>query len=320
MLIEGSEQLQMRPFSIRLFSPSGAPDGILVASRDDWPGRAVIFPRTLVGEVKGRKEYLQPGIYILVSNKRMYIGEGDPVGDRIDSHVKHKDFWKKGVFFTAEGGRLNKAHVQHLESRLIALAKHADRVLLDNANQPTVPALSEEDHAFTENFLHEVLLMLPLLGFWQWTVEDEDAENSNNEPESETTVEETVPISTGKRAELYCNIPKGLQFKLTARNADATLEVTEGGVIIKAGSRVAEPVTDRFELDAPSYAAMRRQLCDSGVISRNDQGLVFTKDQFFSSGSAAAAVARGSISNADWWKGSNGKSLGDFIREAKAKS
>lgn len=37
----------MGPFSIRLFSPSEALDGILVTTRDDWPGRAVIFPRAL---------------------------------------------------------------------------------------------------------------------------------------------------------------------------------------------------------------------------------------------------------------------------------
>lgn len=310
----------MRPFSIRLFSPSGAPDGILVASRDDWPGRAVIFPRALAGEVKGRKEYQQPGIYILVSSKRMYIGEGDPVGDRIDSHVKHKDFWKKGVFFTAEGGRLNKAHVQHLESRLIALAKHAKRVPLDNANQPTVPALSEEDHAFTENFLHEVLLMLPLLGFWQFSMDEEDVEDLQDEAETAANAEEAAAVSTGKRAALYTSIPLGLQFKLAARNADATLEVVEGGVVIKAGSRASDTVTDRFELDSASYAALRRQLCESGVIAQTPGGLVFTKDQFFSSGSAAAAVARGSVSNAEWWKGSQGKTLGDYIREAKAKA
>lgn len=310
----------MRPFSIRLFSPSGAPDGILVASRDDWPGRAVIFPRELAGEVKGRKEYQQPGVYMLVSNKRMYIGEGDPVGDRIDSHVRKRDFWKKGVFFTAEGGRLNKAHVQHLEARLIALAKTVNRVTLENATQPTVPALSEEDHAFSENFLHEILLMLPILGFWQFSEDEDDTQEAQEELESSTTEDETTSSSVGKRAALYSSIPQGLQFSLVTRNADATLEVVEGGVIVKELSRVADPVFERFEIDAPSYAALRRQLTESGVIAMTIDGLTFTKDQFFSSGSAAAAVVRGAISNADWWKGGQGKTLGDYIRDAKAKA
>lgn len=308
----------MRPFSIRLFSPSGEPEGVLIASRDDWPGRAVIFPRALLGEVKGRKEYQQPGIYILVSSKLMYIGEGDPVGDRIDTHVKKKDFWRKGIFFSAEGGRLNKAHVQHLESRLIALAKLAKRVSLDNLNQPTVPALSEEDHAFTENFLHQILLMLPILGFWQFSVEEDD-EVLNDDLDNASLADETVAVSLGKRAALYSCIPVGLQFNLNYKNSNATLEVIEGGVAIKQGSLLTEPVTARFEVDAPSYAALRRQLTESGVIASTPAGLAFIKDQFFSSGSAAAAVVRGNISNADWWKGSSGKNLGEYIREAKAK-
>jgi hypothetical protein len=309
----------MHPFSIRLFSPSGKPDGVLIASRDDWPGRAVIFPRELVGEVKGRKEYQQPGIYILVSSKLMYLGEGDPVGDRIDDHVANKDFWRRGVFFTAEGGRLNKAHVQHLESRLISLAKKAKRVDLNNKNQPTVPALSEEDHASTENFLREILLMLPILGFWQFS-ESEDEAVVKEDLDAATAADEAERVSSGKRAAMYSAIPSGLQFKLVYKNADATLEVVEGGVEVKQGSLVADPVGERFELDAPTYAALRRQLTESGIIAATPRGLTIAKDQFFASGSAAASVVRGMVSNADWWKGSSGKNLGDYIREAKAKA
>ena len=155
----------MRPFSIRLFLPSGSPDGILVATNDSWPGRAVVYPRGLAGEVKERQEYRQPGVYALLGQKRMYIGGGDPVGDCLDSDAENKDFWHKAVFFTAEGGRLDKAHVQYLESRLIALAKDSGRVSLVHENQHAAPGLSEEGYAFAERFLYEILQMLPLLGF-----------------------------------------------------------------------------------------------------------------------------------------------------------
>ncbi len=307
----------MRPFSIRIFSPSGTPDGVLVATNDNWPGRAVIYPRDLAGEVKGRKEYLQPGVYILVGPKRMYIGEGDPVGDRLDTHARNKAFWNKAVFFTAEGGRLNKAHVQHLESRLIALAKDTGRVTLENGNQPTVPALSEEDYAFAENFLHECLLMLPLLGFQQFVPVGTEGDDTGEDADG-SVAGETISSSQGKRAELYKSLPSGLEFRLTTSlGADCTLVIGDGGVIIKKGSRVADPVKDRFEIDAPSYAALRRQLLESGVIAPSENGLVFTRDQFFSSGSAAATVARGINSNADWWKGPDGRSLGDLLRAAK---
>jgi hypothetical protein len=56
----------MKPFSIKIFVPSGDPEGVRIVSHDDWPGKAVVFTRELLGEVKGRREYQQPGVYMLV--------------------------------------------------------------------------------------------------------------------------------------------------------------------------------------------------------------------------------------------------------------
>jgi hypothetical protein len=85
----------MRTFTLEVFVPSGDPDGVLVASVNNWLGKATIFPRGLIGEVKGRKEFQQPGVYLLIGGGRIYIGEGDPVGPRLESHIRQKDFWKK---------------------------------------------------------------------------------------------------------------------------------------------------------------------------------------------------------------------------------
>ena len=84
----------MRPFTLEVFVPSGDPDGVLVASMNNWLGKATIFPRGLIGEVKGRKEFQQPGVYILIGGGKIYIGEGDPVGPRLESHVRQKEFWR----------------------------------------------------------------------------------------------------------------------------------------------------------------------------------------------------------------------------------
>lgn len=305
----------MRPFSIRLFCPYGNPEGVLVASRDDWTGRAVTFPRELVGEVKGRREYSRPGVYILTSAKKMYIGEGDPVGERIDDHIRRKHFWKRGVFFTAEGDRLNKAHIQYLESSLVTLAMGTKRVELDNRVQPAAPALSEEDRAFADNFLHDIRLTLPLLGFWQFSAEQEEEPDDTGPGDSGEP-----PIGPGgKTAEVYSSLPHGLEFTLNFREANARLRAVPRGVSVLKGSTVNRLQIERLSLDSPGYAAQRRSLEDARVLAEQDGKLVFTQDQFFSSGSAAATVVRGVISNADWWKGPEGKSLGDLLRELRSK-
>lgn len=309
----------MRPFTIKLFVPSGNPNGVLVASRDDWPGRAVIFPRALIGEVRGRKEFNQPGVYILVGKNKMYVGEGDPVGTRLDDHVKKKDFWTRAIFFTAESGRLNKAHIQHLESKLHGVGKEVSRVTVENIQNPGEPVLSEEDRAFANGFFQEILNMLPSLGFNQFIPAAVEA-GETNEPGESSNEDAGVVGASGKRAELYASLPQGMGFKLTSKGISAELEVTEGGVIVKKGSQVVNPPSATFEANSPSYAALRQQLVESGILSVEDGKLVFSSDQFFTSASAAATVVRGNNANAEWWKASDGKTLGDYIREVKAKS
>lgn len=308
------------PFSIRIFVPSGDPEGVLVASRDDWPGKAVVFPRHLLGEVKGRREFKQPGVYLLVGPKKIYIGEGDPVGERLNDHARKKEFWSKAVFFTSEGGRLNKAHVQHLESRLYGLAKESARVDLDNEKNPQPPALSEEDYAFAQNFLGEITLMLPLLGFWQLETDDGGNEQDLDSSSDPDLVQEQK--SAGKRAAIYSSLPMGMEFHLQYKGIEAKLCLAEGGVLVKGGSGVLQPpgAGSQFEVQCPAYAGQRHQLVASGVISVQESKAIFNADQFFSSASAAASVIRGMASNADHWVAGDGTNLGDLLRKAKAKN
>lgn len=308
----------MRPFSIKIFVPSGDPEGVRVVSRDDWPGKAVVFPRELLGEVKGRREYQQPGVYLLSGGKKLYIGEGDPLGDRLSEHAHRKAFWKKAVFFTAEGGRLNKAHVQFLESKLVSLAKSAGLAELENGNQPMPPALSEEEYASAENFLREILLMLPLLGFWQF---DDDRQEEAEAEIQEEAQQEVASKLSGKRAGLYSSLPRGMRFQFRGTgNIKATLDLSDSGVVIKMGSEAVLEPKQHFEIHGASYAAKRRELIESGVLKLSSKGYEFSQDQFFSSASAAASVIAGQNQNADHWIATDGSNLGDLLRSAKSKN
>ena len=158
-------------FSVRLFLPGGDPDGVKIIEKSNWTGSGLVIPRTLFGETRTRTELQRAGVYLLVGPDetsqliRVYVGEGDPIGPRLDQHAKNKDFWTHAVAFTSKDQNLNKAHVQFLESRLIDLAKAAKRCTLDNGNAPQTPSLSEADTAEVEGFLADVLLCVPVLGY-----------------------------------------------------------------------------------------------------------------------------------------------------------
>ncbi len=275
------------PFTLRIFVVDGDPDGLRVVDRTNWNGKALVFPRTLLPTVKQRSEFVQTGVYILIGPRpdgegdMLYVGEGDPVRPRFESHYAQKDFWTRGVFFVSTDGQLNKAHVQFLESRLIQRARAAKRLPLDNGNSPAEPTLSESDRSYVEVFLDHMLETLPVLGVHAF---------------------ETVaaPISAAAPVELIYN-PKGV----TARGYESTQ-----GFVVKAGSEaVAEEVPSMKEYVRGSYD-LRQDLKKNGVLAAQGDKLVFTQDYAFSSPSTAAdVVVGGSVNGRKVWKDSTGRTL-----------
>ncbi len=94
----------------------------------------------------------------------IYVGQGDEIGARIETHYTNKDFWDWAYAFVSNGNALNRAHITWLEHALLQRAQRAERCHLDNANQPREPSLAESERADTNGFLREMLRILPLLG------------------------------------------------------------------------------------------------------------------------------------------------------------
>jgi len=159
------------PFTIRIFVPDGDPQGTRFVDRMNWTGLGIAFPREKWLETRLRKEMMYAGVYILHGYSEgeedlptLYIGEGDCVRDRIDSHFAKKDFWSEGILFVSTNRGLNKAHVQWLEYALVKRAQEVGQCRLDNSNTPGEAELIEGEKADTRAFLNEIYQILPLLG------------------------------------------------------------------------------------------------------------------------------------------------------------
>lgn len=284
---------QAKPFSLRIFVADGDPDGLRVVERSNWVGKAIIFPRALLPRVKQREELGQTGVYLLLGPREdgegemLYVGEGDPVRPRLESHYAQKDFWNRAVCFVAPG-QLNKAHVQFLEANLVRLAKAAKRVPLDNGNSPAEPSLSEADRADMQVFLENMLGMLPVLGVHAF--------------------EQAVAALVAGHTILTCR-GKGI----TATGYEATQ-----GFVVKAGSQAQPETAPSMRLHAPSMVEVRNALIENGVLTRQGEHLQFTQDYAFSSPSTAAAVVLGRNANGRTeWKDAKGTTL-KALQEAEA--
>ena len=279
-------------FSVRIFIPTGDPEGMRIIEKSNWTGQGIVFPRTLFAEARSRKELTRTGVYILwVPTEsgqlpRAYVGEGDALLPRLDSHAKNKDFWTHAVAFTSKDQNLNKAHIQYLEARLVGLAAEAKRCDLDNANVPQVPSLSDADAADAELYLADLLLCLPVVGV-----------NFFEKPRELTE-------------------PRQVLF-LSARGIKARGHEEAGGLVVRTGSQAAKDETPSIH----AYLSdLRKALRRQGIL--RDEGATYrlTQDYSFNSPSTAAGVVLGRASNGRAeWKDNSGRSLKE-IQEAVAET
>lgn len=275
-------EFQQRPFSIRIFVPDGDPDGLRMVEKSNWTGIGVVFKRTGYKQVVSRPEFDRTGIYVLVGFSEdsalptLYIGEGDPVKDRLNQHYSKKDFWDWAVFFVTKDSSLNKAHVKHLESRLLELAKAAKQCKLDNSGSSLQPTLSEAERADMESFLLDMLSIFPLLGVGVF--------------------EKTK--TKGK--------PKNLMF-IESKGIKASGYEDAKGFVVREGSQL---VKDEVPSIHQYMTTLRNDFIQQGVIVENGKHLVFTQDQVFSSPSTAAGVILGRTANGRVeWKSKDGTTL-----------
>jgi Domain of unknown function (DUF4357) len=285
------------PFSLRIFVADGDPDGLRIVEKSNWIGKVLVFPRALLPQVKARPELAQTGVYLLLGPRpdgegdMLYVGEGDPIRPRLESHYAQKDFWTRAIgFTTTTAGQLNKAHVQFLESRLIALARAAKRMPLDNANQPAEPSLSEADRADMEVFLGHMLGMLPVLGVHAF-------EQAPKAPAAEDGP--VLLTCKGKGVEAYGY--EGNQGFMVCKGSQAAVD---------SAPSMAQHVRGMFDL--------RQDLISNGVLVLQSGQFAFSQDYIFSSPSTAAAVVLGRSANGRVeWKAADGRTLKE-IQEAEA--
>lgn len=196
------------PFTIRIFVPDGDPEGVRIIDRMNWTGLGIVFPRDKWQETRSRDELNCTGIYILVGYQdeeddlpTLYIGQGDGVRTRIESHYNKKDFWDWGVVFVSANNGLNRAHVTWLEYALVDRAQQAKRSYLNNGNTPQEPGLSESEKADTQGFLKEILQILPLVGLRAFEIPKPVAipkTNSQQSTQSSKLQKDTIVVPAQK--------------------------------------------------------------------------------------------------------------------------
>lgn len=158
-----------KPYTIRVYVPTGNPDNLKIITKMNWTGIGLDIAREAWSEHKNLSELMEAGVYILTGYGEeddlptVYVGQGYGVRSRIDAHHSNKEFWDRVLVFVSSNGGLNRAHITWLEWALIKEAKDAGRCKLDNSASPGEPILTVSEKADTQEFLNEILSILPLV-------------------------------------------------------------------------------------------------------------------------------------------------------------
>ncbi len=274
------------PFKITINLLHGDSNGFRSVEKSNWIGYGVVCPKSKFPDVKSRPEFIKPGVYILLGKTdertTIYIGEGDPVKQRLEQHFVKKDFWDKLFLFTSKDDTLDKTSIQFLEARLIQLAKEAKRCFLENANSPELPSYSESKKIEMDTFLEEMLLCFPVIGL-----------NIFEKPTDTTASINTLFIKA-----------KGIEAR--------GYESSEGFVVLKGSQAVKDEVDSIHHY----MSVLRASLIDQKLFLTEGDHYFLTQNYTFDSPSTAAGVIQGRTANGRVdWKDENGRTLKEIQLE-----
>ena len=287
-------------YSVRIFVPSGSPDGLRIIEKSNWTGIGFAFsPRnpSATREALARPEMQKPGVYILWGEEeeehrppQAYVGMTDSLSKRLYFHVRDQDReWTRAAAFTSKDGYFNVAHARYVESRLVSLAD-SRRCDLKNSQSPNEPNLSESDIADSASFLRDVLSCLPLVGvnfFDELRTRDTNYEDADR-----------PRTATEQQGMLW----------LRKRGADATgYMLGSSEFIVLAGSTAAKEETASIH---PGLANHRADLINRGILIEYGDSYRLTQDIMFKTPSGASGVMLGASSNGrNDWENAAGQSL-----------
>jgi hypothetical protein len=278
---------------LRLFLPDGSAAGPRYYELVNWTGQALNIPVSRIKDLTNGKwpEFERPGIYMVrglseEGHPRLYIGESENVGARVQGHPSSLGFEVTEILlFSSKDDNLTKSHVLWLEIQLIQRAVSAKRITVTNTKKPPLKLLSKAEEATMQEFIEHVELVAQTAGFAYFT---------------ETSAQ---PAAKSNGKVLFFTMPqKGLSARALR---------TDEGYLVLEGSEAALVASSTL---SKGYSSQRDELIDKGVLAQEGDKLRFTVDAPFSSPSAAAAIIAGTpASGPVAWKDKDGKKLMEIL-------
>ena len=174
---------------MKLLLQDGTLEGLLTVEDSCWNnGTFLSCPRENIANLLSQDEVNRYGVYLLLSDSKVYVGQSTQLKQRIEQHILGKDWWQRVIVLTTKTDSLNKSDIDYLESVLIEKSILCGTLDSDNKNKGNKQKVDKFRKAELDEFLDEALFILELIGVTVF---------SKNASSKQTTIISTIkPISS----------------------------------------------------------------------------------------------------------------------------
>lgn len=151
--------------TINLLLNDGTLKGVISMEDSSWnKGELYSAPRDSVEDLISIDVCSRYGVYLLLSEDMVYIGQASDLAKRIKQHIIGKSWWERVVILTTSDDSLTRADLDYIEAFLISKASSVGRLDCDNKNMGNKQKLSKFREVEMEQYLEEALFLLELIG------------------------------------------------------------------------------------------------------------------------------------------------------------
>lgn len=151
--------------TINLLLNDGSLKGVISMEDSSWnKGELYSAPRESVEDLISTDACSRYGVYLLLSEDMVYVGQASDLAKRIKQHLIGKSWWERVVILTTSDDSLNRSDIDYIESNLISKASKIGRLDCDNKNMGNKQKVTKFRAVELEQYLEEALFLLELIG------------------------------------------------------------------------------------------------------------------------------------------------------------
>ena len=164
------EMANAKAKTINLLLYEGSLTGVISIEDSSWnSGELYSAPRESVSDLLNTDACNKYGVYLLLSESMVYVGQSSDLSKRITQHTVGKGWWESVLILTTKDDSLTHTDIDYLEAKLIKMANNVNRLDCDNKSKGNPIKVDKYRRVWLDQFLEEALFLMQLIGITVFT-------------------------------------------------------------------------------------------------------------------------------------------------------